>query len=107
MLIKTPGRLYFVKADEIDWIEAAGNYLRLHAGGETHLLRETMNNLERRLESTRFVRIHRSTIVNVERIREFQTLFHGDYVVILIDGTELSLSRSYRQNLAHLVDESL
>ena len=95
VLIKTPGRLYFVKTDAIDWIEAAGNYLRLHSGGETHLLRETMNNFERRLEPTRFVRIHRSTIVNVERIRELQTLFHGDYVVLLRDGTELTLSRNY------------
>jgi two-component system LytT family response regulator len=106
VLIKTPGRLYFVKTDAIDWIEAAGNYLRVHTGGETHLLRETMNNLERRLEPTRFVRIHRSTIVNVERIRELQTLFHGDYVVLLRDGTELTLSRNYRQNLAELLGES-
>jgi two-component system LytT family response regulator len=107
VLIKTPGRFYFVKTEDIDWIEAAGNYLRLHAGGETHLLRETMNSLERRLEAGRFVRIHRSTIVNVERIREFQTLFHGDYVVILKDGTELTMSRSYRQNLADVVGDTL
>jgi two-component system LytT family response regulator len=107
VLIKAPGRFYFVKTDEIDWIEAAGNYLRLHAGGETHLLRETMTSLDRRLEPGRFVRIHRSTIVNVERIREFQTLFHGDYVVILKDGTELTMSRSYRQNLADLVGDTL
>jgi two-component system LytT family response regulator len=107
VLIKTPGRLYFVKTDDIDWIEAAGNYLRLHTGEDTHLVRETMTNLERRLDPARFVRIHRSTIVNVERIREFQTLFHGDYVVILQDETELTMSRTYRPNLADLLGDRL
>jgi len=102
VLIREQGRFYFVKTDDVDWVEAAGNYLRLHTGERTHLLRETMSNLERRLDPARFVRIHRSTIVNLERIREFQALFHGDYVVILHDGTELTMSRGYRQALADL-----
>ena len=105
--IKTTGRIYFVNTNEIDWVEAAGNYLRLHAGAKTHMLRETMNNLEARLDPARFWRIHRSTIVNVERIRELQPLFHGDYVVILRDGKELTLSRTYRRNLPGLFGEGL
>ena len=88
-------------------MEAAGNYLRLHVGGKTHLLRETMNNLEARLDPDRFWRIHRSTIVNVDRIRELQPLFHGDYVVVLHDGKELTLSRTYRRNLPGLFGEVL
>lgn len=105
LTIKTSGRIYFVKTEEIDWIEAAGNYLRLHCGSTMHLLRETMNNLESRLDSEHFWRIHRSTIVNVDRIRELQPLFHGDYVVILHDGTELTLSRTYRRNLPGILGE--
>lgn len=105
--IKSSGRIYFVKTAEIDWIEAAGNYLRLHVGDATHSLRETMNTLEARLDPDRFWRIHRSTIVNVDRIRELQPLFHGDYVVILHDDTELTLSRTYRRNLPGLAGEAL
>jgi two-component system LytT family response regulator len=102
VMIKSAGRLYFVRTEEIDWVEACGNYLRLHAGGQTHLLRETMSNLQARLDPLRFLRIHRSAIVNVERVLEFQPLFHGDYVVLLRDGTQLTLSRTYRQNLSVL-----
>ena len=105
--IKTAGRVYFLKTGDIDWVEAAGNYLRLHVGKSTHLLRETMNNLEARIDPQRFWRIHRSTLVNVDRIRELQPLFHGDYVLILQDGTELTLSRTYRRNLPGDLGESL
>ena len=105
--IKTSGRIYFLNTSDIEWVEAAGNYLRLHVGGKTHLLRETMNNLEARLDPDRFWRIHRSTIVNVDRIRELQPLFHGDYVVVLRDGTELTLSRTYRRSLPGLFGEAL
>lgn len=100
LTIKTAGRVYFLKTKEIDWVEAAGNYLRLHAGAAEHLLRETMNNLEARLDPECFWRIHRGTLVNVDRIRELQPLFHGDYVVILRDGKELTLSRTYRRQLS-------
>lgn len=105
--IKTAGRVFFLKTADIDWVEAAGNYLRLHVGDTTHLLRETMNNLEVRLDPECFWRIHRSTLVNVDRIRELQPLFHGDYVVILRDGTELTLSRTYRRQLLGLFGETL
>lgn len=105
--IKSGGKVYFVKTKDIDWIEAAGNYLRLHVGAVVHLLRETMNNLEGRLDPECFWRIHRSTLVNVDRIRELQPMFHGDYVVILRDGTELTLSRTYRRNLPGLFGDTL
>jgi two-component system LytT family response regulator len=105
--IKTAGRVFFLKTQDIDWVEAAGNYLRLHVGADLHLLRETMNNLESRLDPECFWRIHRSTLVNVDRIRELQPLFHGDYVVLLHDGTELSLSRTYRRQLPGLFGEAL
>ena len=103
--IKSGGRIYFVKAEDIDWVEAAGNYLRLHSGGQTHLLRETLSNLAARLDPERFWRIHRSTLVNVDRVQELQPLFHGDYAVILRDGTQLTLSRSYRASLPRYFGE--
>lgn len=99
LIIKSAGRVFFLRTEEIDWIEAAGNYVRLHVGAEAHLLRETMNGLEGRLDPGHFLRIHRSTIVNVDRIQELQAWFHGDYLVILRDGTQLTLSRGYRQKV--------
>jgi two-component system LytT family response regulator len=99
LVVKSGGRIYFVRIEDIDWVEAAGNYVRLHVGKEEHLLRETLGALEQRLDGRRFVRIHRSTIVNLERIHELQPAFHGDYVIILHDGTELALSRSCREQL--------
>jgi two-component system LytT family response regulator len=107
LVIKSGGRVFFLRAEEIDWIEAAGNYLRLHVGSDMHLLRDTMNNLEARLHPDKFLRIHRSTMVNLERVKELQPWFHGDYKVILQDGTELTLSRSYRPKLRNLLGESL
>jgi two-component system, LytTR family, response regulator len=100
LVIKSSGRVFFLRVEEIDWIEAAGNYVRLHAGKDSHLLRETMAGIESRLAPERFVRIHRSTIVNIERIRELRPLLHGDYEVILNDNTELTLSRAFREKLS-------
>ena len=99
LVVKSGGRVFFLRTDEIDWIEAAGNYVRLHLGEESHLFRETMNRMESRLDSRRFVRIHRSRIVNTERIKELQPWFNGEYVVILRNGTRLTLSRGYRDRL--------
>jgi two-component system LytT family response regulator len=99
LIVKTGGRYSFVRLHDIDWIEAAGNYVRLHVGKEQHLLRESMSALEARLDGRCFVRIHRSTIVNLERIRELQPTFHGEYAVVLRDGRELTLSRTYRDKL--------
>jgi two-component system LytT family response regulator len=101
--IKTPGRLFFVRQEDIDWMEAADNYVNLHVGADTHLIRETMNALEQRLDSHRFLRIHRSTIVNADRIKELRPWFHGEYVVLLKDGTELTLSRTYRERILSLL----
>jgi two-component system LytT family response regulator len=106
LMIKASGRVFFLRAEEIDWIEAEGNYLRLHVGRETHLLRETMNRLAAKLDHDKFLRIHRSTLVNIERIKELQPLFSGDYVVILRDGQQLNLSRSYRDKLLELFENS-
>jgi two-component system, LytTR family, response regulator len=103
LVIKSGGRVFFLRADEIDWIEAAANYVRLHVGKESHLLRETINSLAAQLDPEKFLRIHRSTIVNLERVKELQPWFHGDYVVILQDGTQLNSSRSYREQLHQLV----
>ena len=97
--IKEAGRIIFLNTAEIDWVEAQGNYLKLHAGRDTHLLRETMDGIEAKLDTAAFVRIRRSTLVRVERIKELQPLFNGEYTVILQDGTRLSSSRRYRKNL--------
>lgn len=99
LVVRNAGRVTFLKADEIDWIEAAGNYACLHAGGDSHLLRETMATLESKLDPAKFVRIHRSTIVNLDRVKEIQPSFHGDGVVLLRGGKRLSLSRNYREKL--------
>src|SRR5678816_1717402 len=99
LMIKASNRMMLLKVDEIDFIEADGNYAKLHAGRKTHLLREKMNDLEGRLDPARFVRIHRSIIVNLDRIKEMQPHFNGDYVVVLEDGRELRLSRSRREQL--------
>jgi two-component system LytT family response regulator len=103
LAVKSSGRVLFLKTDDIDWIEAADNYVSLHIGNESHLHRETMSALEDRLPPNKFLRISRSTIVNVDRIKELQPLFHGEYAVILRNGTRLTLSRSHRDKLNHLM----
>ncbi len=105
--VRTSGRIVLVRVEDVDWIEACGNYARLHvapaagaaAPGPVHLVRETMAALEAGLDPARFVRIHRSAIVNLERVRELHPLFHGEYVVVLRSGERLTLSRGYRDRL--------
>ncbi|HEU4893031.1 MAG TPA: LytTR family DNA-binding domain-containing protein [Vicinamibacterales bacterium] len=99
LVVKSGGRLFFLRTDEIDWVEAAGNYVRLHVGPGSHLLRETMNAIEGRLDPDKFFRIHRSRIVNMERIQELQPWLNGEYAVLLRTGTRLTLSRGYREKL--------
>jgi two-component system LytT family response regulator len=99
ILVRSDGRIRLVPVGEVDWIEAADNYVRLYAGAERHLVRETMAAMEARLDPARFARIHRSTIVNLGRIRELQPTFNGDYVVLLHTGAKLTLSRGYRDEL--------
>ena len=103
LAIKSSGRVVFLKIEEIDWIEAADNYVSVHVGADEHLHRETMSALAEQLPPKRFLRISRSTIVNVDRIKELQPLFHGEYVVILRNGTKLTLSRNYREALHQLM----
>lgn len=99
ILVKSNGRIYFVRTIDIDWCEADGNYVRLHVGHDTHLVRETMRRLETQLDPNQFARIHRSTIVKIDKIQELQPSFNGEFVVVLRDGTRLTLSRGYRDAL--------
>lgn len=99
LAVKVQGKIIFLRVQDIDWIEAVDNHVRIHAGTQVHLVRDTMTRLEARLPAAKFLRIHRSTIVNTGRIKELQPWFQGDYVVILADGTQLTSSRSYRGNL--------
>jgi len=99
LVIKAGGRIYFLETNEIDWIEAQGNYVSVHNGKKSHLLRETISSLETQLNPKKFVRIHRSSIVRIDRIQELQPWFHGEYRVILQNGTQLTLSRNYRDKL--------
>lgn len=106
LVVKSVGRVFFLRTDEVDWIEAAGNYAKLHVGREAHLIRETMNGLEAKLDPDKFLRIHRSTLVNIDRIKELHPLFSGDYTVNLKNGVELTLSRNYRDRLLELFEKS-
>ena len=99
LLVAEDGRSFFVRTADVDWIEAARNYVRLHAGDRVHTVRTTLATLEARLDPERFRRINRSALVNLDRVREVQPWFHGDAVVILESGARVSLSRRYRANL--------
>jgi two-component system, LytTR family, response regulator len=106
LTIKSQGRISFVATAEIDWICAADNYVELHVGKATHLLRTSINALADQLPKNQFVRISRSKLVNSDRIKEMRSKPHGDYLLLLHDGTHLSGSRTYRQNLAPLLGKS-
>ena len=105
LAVKSAGHSTLLLTEDIDWIGAAGNYLELHVGRTTHLLRERMSQLELKLDPDKFVRIHRSTIVNVDRIKQLHPLFNGDQEIILHDGTRLTSSRTYHQRLKSLIEE--
>ncbi|UWX03610.1 response regulator [Pseudoxanthomonas sp. NC8] len=103
LAIRSEGRVRLLDIDEVDRILAAGNYAEIHAGTRQHLLRETMNSLEARLDPQRFVRVSRAAIVSIARIREVQPLFNGDFVVLLKDGAQVNGSRRYRAALDVLI----
>ena len=103
LVIKTAGRVVLVEMDKIDWVEAAGNYVRLKTSGGTYLLREGISHLSERLDPGQFARIHRSVIVNLRKIKELQPCNRGEYIVVLKDGKQLSCSRSYRAKLQQLI----
>lgn len=100
VIVKSRGRVIFLKIEEVDWIETAANYVELHSGKQSFLLRETLSALETRLDPRHFARVHRTTIVNIDRIQELQPWSHSDFIVLLKDGTKLRMSRRYRENLA-------
>jgi two-component system LytT family response regulator len=104
IVIRSGGRVVFVKVSEIDWVEAAGDYVTLHSGKKSWLQRETISDMEKKLEPSGFRRIHRSTVVNLERISEMRALDNGEYRVLLRDGTELKLSRNFRRALQSLIE---
>jgi len=106
LVIKAKGRVIFLDLDEIDWVEAAANYVRLNAGKESYLLRETIARTSERLNPDEFIRIHRSTIVNARKIKELIPVNSGEYVVVLKSGKELSCSRSYRTLLQRIIEKN-
>ncbi len=107
LAVKVDGRVIFVRPMDVDWAESMDNHVRLHVGREAHVIRETLTNLERRLPAGAFLRIHRSTVVNVERIREVQPWFSGEYVVLLTDGRKLTSGRRYRSAIQAFLDRAL
>jgi len=107
LLVKTEGKVIFVPTDQIVWIEAAGNYVRIHTRDDLYLMRETMSGMERRLPLDRFVRIHRSTMVNFDDIKELLPTFNNEFMVVLTQGEKLKLSRKYRPDLERRLGKSL
>jgi two-component system LytT family response regulator len=107
LVIKANGRVIFLSLDEIDWVEAAANYIQLNAGRESYLFRETISRISERLDPKEFIRIHRSTIVNVRRIKELIPVNSGEYIVVLKSGKELSCSRGYRAILQQMIERHL
>ena len=104
LILKTDGEVFCLRPSEIDWVESAGNYVCFHVGSQTHVSRETMHAVEQKLRVHNFVRVHRSAIVNLDRIRRLKPLLYGDYMIELRDGTKLPLSRAYRQTILQKVD---
>jgi two-component system, LytTR family, response regulator len=107
LIIRTGGRVVFLDLDEVDWIEAAANYVKVNVGKDSYLLREAISRISEKLDPSRFVRIHRSTIVNIGKIKELQPCDSGEYIAILKNGKGLSCSRTYRNQLQQLIDKAL
>ena len=102
VVFKVDGRHVFLRADEIDFVEASGKEVHVHVGATVYQVRESMNSVESRLDQTRFIRVHRGTIVNTSRIREMQPWFQGEFVLILRDGRRVVTGRSYREAVVRL-----
>jgi two-component system, LytTR family, response regulator len=107
LVIKAGGRITFLRTDEINWIEADDKYVHLHTSEAKPMVRQTLSAMEAQLDPTKFRRVHRSAIVNVERIAELQPLFSGEYSILLQDGTKLTLSRNYKDKLFELLGKPL
>ena len=103
LVVRSAGRIQFVRTDEIDWINAEDNYVRIYASGKTYLMRETVGGIEQRLDPERFLRIRRSTIVRIDRIKEIRPLLNGTYELLLDDGTRVTSARRFREQIEKLV----
>jgi two-component system LytT family response regulator len=106
-VLRAGGRVIFLDFDEIEWVEASANYVKLSVGKQSYLMREGIGHISKRLDPAQFVRIHRSTVVNVKKIKELQPVNRGEYIVVLNSGKELSCSRGYRAGLQQLIDRNL
>ncbi len=105
LTIRQTGRTILLPTDEIDWVETYGNYLKVHAGRESHLIRATLQQLEAKLDPEKFVRVHRSAMVNIERVKEIHPRSNGDQDLVMSDGRGLVLSRNYRDRFLSLLGE--
>jgi two-component system LytT family response regulator len=105
--VKSGGRVIFLKTTDVDWFEATGNYITLHVGKESLLIRESMNDLEPKLDPDQFVRVQRSAIVNLDLIKELQPWFHGQQVLVLKDGRQVTVGRTYRNRLQRLLENKV
>jgi len=103
LVVKSAGRIFFLAVAEIDWIESADNYVNLHCGRESHLIRETLSGLESKLDPEEFLRVRHSAIVNLKRIRELRPLFKGEYEIVLQNGVKLTSSRRYRNKIMQIL----
>jgi two-component system LytT family response regulator len=103
LIVKSGGRVFFLRTDDVDWVEASGNYVKVHTKSDAYVLRESMKNMEAKLDPKIFVRIHRSAIVNIDCIKELEPWFHGEYIVIMRDGTRLTASRIFSDRLSALI----
>jgi two-component system LytT family response regulator len=101
--IRVGERTYLQRTDEIEWVEAEGKHMKIHVGGKSYAMRETMRNVETRLDPTRFIRVSRSAMVNLDHVREIQPWFNGDFVLILRSGTEVTTTRAYRDQLREVI----
>jgi len=107
LMIKTKDQISIISVDEIDWIESAGDYVYIHSDRKKYLIRETLTSLEQKMDAQKFVRIHRSSIVNIDKIKSMRQNEHGDFDVYLNDGTKLKLSRTYRVNFQKAIGSQL
>jgi two-component system LytT family response regulator len=107
LIIRAEGRITFLKTDDITWIEADDKYVHLHTRKAAQMVRQTLSAIETQLDPTRFLRIHRSAIINIERVQELQPMFNGQHVVLMEDGTRLTLSRNYGERLFKLLGKPL
>ncbi|MEO1075395.1 MAG: LytTR family DNA-binding domain-containing protein [Bacteroidota bacterium] len=104
LAVRLVDRVDLVRVADVDWIEASGNYVTVHAGGARHLIRTSLTRVASRLDPRRFLRIHRSTVVHLDRVRSLVPASHGDYTVVLLDGTTLNMSRTYREHLQRVLE---